>query len=119
MPPSFARATRCEGPNHQAKLLIGGTSSVLGEASVHVGNLKAQTEETYVNIDSLIQAGGGVGLKSLESLRIYHIRPNDGDSLLRDALRRLPHLAGKIELVHLPLCREDLLVEIEGVARVD
>ena len=62
MPPCFARATivRPNGTGASA-LLIGGTSSVRGEASMHVGDVSAQTRETLGNIAHLIVAGSRGG----------------------------------------------------------
>ena len=126
LPPCFARATRIETPGAAGdpsgggrSLLIGGTSSVVGEASIHAGHVRAQAAETYVNLDAVIRAAGGqAGLASLRSLRIYHVRPGDAATLLADAADRVPHLAGRVEMVPTVLCRPDLLVEIEGVADV-
>ncbi|MEO1236727.1 MAG: pteridine-dependent deoxygenase like protein [Planctomycetota bacterium] len=120
LPPCFARATRIasdgDGP---PCVLVGGTSSIVGEASVHVGDVGAQTRETLDNIDALLDAADARGLDALHHLRVYHVYPADRDAILRDVAARLPHLAGRIEMVHAPLCRPDLAVEIEGIADAD
>ena len=70
LPPCFARATLVPGTaDSQRSLLIGGTASVCGEASVHADDLVAQTAETFRNLDALICAAGGTGVNALRSLR--------------------------------------------------
>ena len=52
-PPCFARATIAD-INGVSRLLIGGTASILGEDSVHIGKVHAQVEETLRNMGALI-----------------------------------------------------------------
>ena len=71
LPPCFARATLVPGTRAAERtLLIGGTASVCGEASVHAGDLVAQTAETFRNLDALIRAAGGTGIDAMQSLRV-------------------------------------------------
>ena len=118
LPPCFARATvvAADGDTPHRRVIIGGTSSIVGEASVHIGDVPAQTRETLDNIDALLRAAGAGGLDALHAVRVYHVQEQDGPAVLAEVLRRLPEHAGKIELVHAPLCRRDLGVEIEGLA---
>jgi len=125
-PPCFARATRVaftepltggapdEGSTHDA-LLISGTASIVGEDSLHIGRPLDQLHETLTNLQALIEAAGGNGLSDLVSARLYHREP-DIDPAVRAALiRRLPDLP--VELSRVTLCRPDLAIEIEAVAR--
>lgn len=120
VPPCFARATWVD---EGVKLLIGGTSSVCGEASVHPNDAAGQTRETLTNLSHLL-AAAGVGLANgpgdscaLRDLRVYVVRMSDRpmiDASVREALGA-DAMAG-IEFVQADLCRPELLVEIEGVA---
>jgi chorismate lyase/3-hydroxybenzoate synthase len=115
-PPCFARATRLP-----PRLLIGGTASILGEHSQHGGDLEAQTRETFQNLAALLAAAEPTAsrrpLEALRSLRV-HVRDAADGAAVRSLVDELaPHVAD-IEVVHSPLCRKELLVEIEGVAEL-
>ncbi|MEM8739059.1 MAG: hypothetical protein AAGG38_11365 [Planctomycetota bacterium] len=117
LPPCFARATRLAPDADQpARVLVGGTSSIVGEASVHRGDLAAQTRETLDNIHALLRAAGAPGLDALHHVRVYYVHAADAPAIRRDLLGRLPRLRGALEMIHAPLCRPDLGVEIEGLA---
>ncbi len=109
VPPTFVRATRTP-----TLLLASGTASVVGEESLHLENIDAQFEETLANLAVLSAAGGGDG--RWRSLQVY----------VRDAahLARVQALATEAfgddleRVLHAPLCRRELLVEIEGICHV-
>jgi chorismate lyase/3-hydroxybenzoate synthase len=116
-PPCFARATAVNWDGGAAAtILVGGTASIRGEESMHVGNLAAQGAETFENLDALVRAAGGQGLAAFEALRVYFVHDADRTAIERMVAAAFPHLRG-IEYVRADLCRPDLLVEIEGVAR--
>ncbi|MEA2564257.1 MAG: chorismate lyase / 3-hydroxybenzoate synthase [Acidobacteriota bacterium] len=104
LPPCFARATVID-----SLVLVGGTASIVGEASVHLDDLPRQTEETLRNLAVFVP------LECYRDLRVYYPDPARLDelrSLLTDAFPG----AGEIEWVRADLCRAELLVEIEGIA---
>ena len=116
-PPCFARATAVNwADDGAARILVGGTASIRGEESMHVGNLAAQGSETFENLDALVRAAGGAGLAAFEALRVYYVHDADRTAIERMVSAAFGHLGG-IEYVRADLCRPDLLVEIEGVAR--
>jgi len=134
LPPCFARATLLPdaGDNQDAAtdspsfsrrrtLLIGGTASVCGEASVHAGDLVAQTAETFRNLDALIRAAGGTGVNAIQNLRVYHTHAAHREPVRNAVAHHMRQIDGTVEIewVHAPLCRTDLDVEIEGVATLD
>jgi len=120
LPPCFARATViAQNDSAHRQVIVGGTSSIIGEDSVHVGDLSAQTRETLTNIEALLHESGANGLKSLRCIRVYHVQADHAQSIFDEVSAALPHLAGKIEMMHAPLCRPDLGVEIEGLADAD
>lgn len=109
VPPAFTRAARLP-----AILLASGTASVVGENSAHHGNLPLQFEETTRNLDALAAAGGGDGV--WRDVCVY-VR-DEGDL---DAAHKMcqSHFGDRVRRVlHAPLCRGELLLEIEGYCHV-
>jgi len=126
LPPCFARATRVARP--VPSLLIAGTAAITGEISRHLGDLDRQFALTIENLRILIRAGAGAGtaansdavdpLIRMQQIRIYVLRSDD--FLTVGQLARAAFApAARVELVRADLCRTDLLVEIEGLARLD
>ena len=130
LPPCFARATRiADGGGQGQRLLVGGTASIRGEDSLHVGDLAGQVKETLGNLASLVSyaCGGGTGtarepeleawLPRFRELRIYRPRRAEADRIL-DLV--VPSFRGvsRVELLEAELCRAELLVEVEGVADI-
>jgi chorismate lyase/3-hydroxybenzoate synthase len=118
-PPSFARAMLppTEG---QLPLLLSGTASVVGHASMHVDATLAQIDETFANFASLLDAARrsqpalpasfGAGTR----LKVY-VRDRDDLDLVANALQarfgsQVPHI-----VLHAAICRRELCVEIDGV----
>jgi hypothetical protein len=124
-PPCFARATAlpaCE-PGRAPLVLVGGTASIRGEESVHVGHLRAQTLETFENLAALVRSAArgasdaATGLDAFRDLRVYHFRDADKTviaGLVREAFPGLDN----VEYVGADLCRPELAVEIEGIAEL-
>jgi enamine deaminase RidA (YjgF/YER057c/UK114 family) len=116
-PPCFARATTVRwGDDGGATILVGGTASIRGEETTHRGDLPAQARETFENMNALVRAAGAEGLAAFESLRVYYVHEADRTVVERMTSDAFPHLPA-IEYVKADLCRPDLLIEIEGVAR--
>jgi chorismate lyase/3-hydroxybenzoate synthase len=105
--PSFSRATVWKDT-----VFVSGTSSVLGHATVHHGDVLAQLEETLRNID-VVLAQTGRSLANVISAKTYVRRPTDYPEIAR----RLGNLVPNNIYVEADICREDLLLEIEAVAR--
>jgi hypothetical protein len=117
-PPCFARATVVREPGRNPLLLVGGTASIRGEESVHVGDLRGQTLETFDNLASLVRsASGDDGLNAFRELRVYHFREADRDAIAKLVDKAFPSL-GRVEYFRADLCRPELCVEIEGVAEL-
>ena len=120
MPPSFSRATIAAVDGRQ-RLLIGGTASIVGEDSLHIGNVSAQLEETFCNLASLVATARGseessrASLSRLTDVRVYVTRGEDAPAIGATVRARCPN-AARIEIAVARLCRPELMVEIEGVA---
>ncbi len=120
LPPCFARATVVNDllPIGRS-VLVAGTASIAGENTVHRNELTGQFRETLANLASLVSAAGvnGNPLAAFTEVRIYHPRKRDAAMILKLAAEAFPK-APRPQLMLADLCRSELLVEIEGVARL-
>jgi chorismate lyase / 3-hydroxybenzoate synthase len=109
-PPSFARGTLLPADD---VLAISGTAAVVGHASAHAGDLAAQLAETARNLDALL-ANGGVpgGFDARAPLKAYVRHVDDAATVKAFAESHWP--SAPLLLVHGDICREELLVEIDG-----
>ena len=118
--PTFARGTVALGALNGA-VFVSGTASIVGYESVFPGDPARQTEETMRNIEAVLDAcgvpGRGEALGSrLVSLRVY-VRFPDQLGAIREALRERAGTTVPTSWFQAEICREELLVEIEGTAR--
>ncbi|HSP16049.1 MAG TPA: hypothetical protein VLV78_14990 [Thermoanaerobaculia bacterium] len=117
--PSFSRATivRWDG---EPMIFLSGTSSVVGHKTCHAGDVEGQLDETLRNIERIVcesaaRAGCRATLDNLGFVKTYIRRASDYDVVaarVTAALPRAQHL-----FLESDICRPDLLIEIEGVAR--
>ncbi len=118
--PSFARAM-LPPPGSQAPLLLSGTASIVGHATAHLGDVGAQLDEIFVNIEALRGAaadrsdGMPPGIDDAGTLLKVYVRDREALPQVAAALdarfgARVPRL-----LLHAEVCRRELAVEIEGV----
>ncbi|HEV8240362.1 MAG TPA: hypothetical protein VGS57_13415 [Thermoanaerobaculia bacterium] len=118
--PSFARATRCPAAAG-GWLLLSGTASIVGHKSVHPGDVERQVEETLDNLEELLPAETETtrhharGAPRFEALKIYVRRPEDLP-VVRAAIASRLGSALPVLYLRADICREELLVEIEGLA---
>jgi chorismate lyase/3-hydroxybenzoate synthase len=111
--PSFARAVLARG-----QLLVSGTASVVGHASMHRGDVLEQLRETHANLLSLMQCASrrhnlDADAAQPQALRIYLRHRADWQRVQREVQRLFG--AAPIIALHGDICRADLDVEIEGV----
>ncbi|MFT5290167.1 MAG: chorismate lyase/3-hydroxybenzoate synthase [Planctomycetota bacterium] len=117
--PSFARATRL-GPELGGQLLVSGTASIIGCESLHPGDPLAQLDETLANLEALLREASTANpeepLRDLSQLRVFVKHP---EHLAQFQERLMPRLAAgaSVHWVKAPICRDELLIEIEGLAR--
>jgi chorismate lyase/3-hydroxybenzoate synthase len=116
IPPSFSRAMLITGPT----LLISGTASVLGHASQHSGELRAQLAETLTNMRAVIERaaaeaptlprdfGGGTVLK-------VYLRDAANAAAIFECLRECVPPDASLVVLEGDICRSDLAIEIESV----
>jgi chorismate lyase/3-hydroxybenzoate synthase len=104
--PSFSRATVWNGI-----VFVSGTSSVVGHATVHAGNIEAQLDETLRNID-VVLARTGRSLRNVVAAKTYVRDARDYELIAR----RLASVFPVNLFLEADICRADLLLEIEAVA---
>lgn len=105
--PSFSRATVWRDT-----VFVSGTSSVIGHETVHTGDVDSQLDETVRNIEAVL-ARTGRGLDSVIAAKTYVRRADD---YARIAARLADVFPVNLYL-EADICRKDLLLEIECVAR--
>jgi len=113
-PPSFSRAMLAS----DRLVMISGTASIVGHASRHRGDVRAQLDETFTNLGNVLQraAGAAPGITTRlgpQSLLKIYLRDEallpEVASFLRE---RVPSETQYIVL-HADICRSELLVEID------
>ncbi|MHB1676903.1 MAG: chorismate transformation enzyme, FkbO/Hyg5 family [Sulfuriferula sp.] len=118
--PSFSRAslTTLAG---QEWLFISGTASIVGHASVHGGDVRAQTRETVINLIAVLEQANRLAhpiqfdLSGLK-FKVYLRYPTDLESVqaeLKDMIGSLPDAI----YLQADICRQELLIEIEATSR--
>jgi len=116
--PTFSRACVADFADGRM-LFISGTASILGHATVHVGDAAAQTRETLRNIEALLGAanrGAGARAPFAMSALYYkaYVRHAADHALIAGELRAALGADAQALYLHADLCRQDLLVEIEA-----
>ena len=128
LPPCFARATLLPSPWEGSRmLLVGGTASIVGEQSMHLGDLTGQIDETFRNLAAVVASACGVPaaaedraqesrlLSGYREIRLYHREMSGRDEMISRILEAFSG-AERVEVRQAVLCRRELLVEIEGLA---
>jgi hypothetical protein len=115
--PTFARAMLVQSAG-EPQLLISGTSSIVGYATVHAGNAPAQAQETVANLLTVIAQAQGAGFDASSAraqllLKAYLRRPADL-AMTRSCLTKAFGAATTIAYLQADICRADLLLEVEA-----
>jgi chorismate lyase/3-hydroxybenzoate synthase len=119
VPPSFARAMLIAGP----ALLISGTASVIGHASQHPGDVRAQLAETRMNLRAVIERAAIEAptlprdLGDTTVLRVYLRDPATAAAII-ECLHEWVSPEANLLVLEGDICRGDLAIEIEGVHSV-
>lgn len=110
--PTFSRALLAE-----PGLFISGTASILGHRSMHDGDLAAQAEETFRNINTLLGEASARGFTPRPkemALKVYVRHAHDLPKMQALVGKMFPH-AGSIAYLRADICRPELLTEIEAM----
>lgn len=117
-PPSFARAM-LPARGSALPLMLSGTASVVGHASLHAGDTARQIAETFTNFQALIgRAREAEPLLPAQfgpqtRLKVY-LQHADQLATLQQALSAQPGRSPAPPVLHACVCRPDLHVEIDG-----
>lgn len=115
--PAFSRAAVL-GEGSEATLFISGTASIVGHRTLHAGDPAAQTRETLVNIEALLEEAGR--RSRTEALRLetlaYKVYVRDPKDLpaVRGELESALGPGAAVLYLQADICRRDLSVEIEA-----
>ena len=117
--PTFSRAV-VSSAGEQELLFVSGTASILGDRTVHPGDVTAQTRESLANIKTVITAANRVVKRSpftMESLH-YKVYVRNANNLeqVRVEVRRAVGSSAHVTFLQADICRSDLLVEVEASA---
>lgn len=116
--PLFSRAMAFEADAGRA-LFISGTASILGHETVHPGDLVKQCATTVENLRAILDRAGAESpahLGGCATWKVYLRHPRDYDAV-RACLVEALDPASSILYLAGDICRDDLLVEIEGVVQ--
>ena len=119
--PTFSRAALVDVGGGRDALFISGTASIVGHTSVHLGDVRRQTEESLRNIATLRQvaterAGAAFAADALV-YTVYLRRPADLEvvrAVFEQAVGADSAAAREAVYLHADICRAELLVEIEA-----
>ncbi len=114
--PTFSRAILKHWGERDCHLYISGTASVVGHASQHL-DLMAQLDETLLNLAALIAQANRRALVPLHPVlfRVY-VRPDIDPAPVRERIARAFGPDTPLLFLRADICRQDLLIEIEGLA---
>lgn len=119
--PTFSRAALADVGGGRQVLFISGTASIVGHTSLHIGDVRKQTEESLLNIATLRQATAeraGAAFRADDMIYTVYVRHPDDLGVVREVFEREVGAASAAarEAVYLQadICRADLLVEIEA-----
>ncbi|MDP2889911.1 MAG: hypothetical protein Q8P34_13240 [Bacteroidota bacterium] len=117
--PKFERA-RVIGSSGNQTVFISGTAAIRGEASLNEDDVLEQTKVTMANIDYLISDGNYPSEsteRTYKMLRIYIKTPSMME-LVHEYMKK--HYPETTQIfICADVCREELLIEIEGVAEIN
>ncbi|KAF7598464.1 MAG: hypothetical protein CGU29_12480 [Candidatus Dactylopiibacterium carminicum] len=114
--PTFSRASVLRAPA-QTVLFISGTAAIVGHASMHPGDVLAQTRETLANIEALLESSAEALGKRLRlpdlCLKVFMRHPGDLPVVM-DVLAAHGADPARSFYLQADVCRAELLVEIEA-----
>jgi len=122
-PPTFSRAALADVGSDQLALFISGTASIVGHATVHLGDIAEQTRETARNLAAVVEAANHrctarFELSELDPV-VYVRHPGDAPrvrEVLAESLGPEAAFLRRAVFLQADICRQDLLVEIEAHA---
>ncbi|MBP7371099.1 MAG: pteridine-dependent deoxygenase [Arenimonas sp.] len=117
--PGFSRGALLKTDGENTLLLASGTASIVGHASMHVGDVAEQCCESLRNLRALLDEGEKLGnvqfdFSACQSLRVY-VRDPSQLPIIQAEFESSGIPVPQIVYVHGEVCRRELMVELEGV----
>ena len=119
--PTFSRAALADIGRGRQALFISGTASIVGHETLHLGDVRAQTRESLVNIGVLREIASQRAGASFDAERLIYtvyVRRSDDLAAVRSEFERVvgatSRAAREALYLHADICRSGLLVEIEA-----
>lgn len=121
--PGFSRGALLDAGSPHPLLLASGTASIVGHASVHVGDVAEQCRESLRNLRALLDEGEKHGgepftFGQCRALRVY-IRDPQHLHAVRTVFEASGLPPQNIVYLHGEVCRRELAVELEGAFATD
>jgi len=120
--PLFERA-KYVGVSNNKIIYISGTASIIGEKTLGIGDVKKQTEVTLHNIQELVsienicKTTADIDNVKYDYLRVY-VKEEDDMDIVRQCCKNF-FVNVPVLYVIADVCRDDLLVEIEGEVKLN
>jgi len=119
--PTFSRAAVADIGDKRSALFISGTASIVGHTSMHVGDVRRQTDESLVNLAAVREAAAartGVVFDPRQMDYTVYVRQPADLAAVREVFEGVvgpdSPAARDAVYLHADICRADLLVEIEA-----
>jgi chorismate lyase / 3-hydroxybenzoate synthase len=119
--PTFSRAALVDVGDGRHALFISGTASIVGHASVHLGDVRRQTEETLANMGAVRDSAAtatGLYWAAPDLCYTLYLRHAADLPVVRATFERAvgPDSSAARSAIYLlaDICRSDLLIEIEA-----
>lgn len=118
--PTFSRALLADAGDGRVALLVSGTASIVGEDSVHAGDVRAQTDETLANLKAVLDAAHAhtdarFALDALDCT-VYLRHPAEQAAVHERLAAAAPRATAAAVWLQADICRSELRVEIEAHA---
>jgi len=124
--PTFSRAALADVGGGRQALFISGTASIVGHATLHIGDVRRQTEESLTNLAAVREVAAlraGAAFDASELIYTVYLRQRSDFAVVREVFEQHvgPHSVAARQAVYLQadICRAELLVEIEAHAFVN
>jgi len=113
--PLFERAKMLKS-NDETMIFISGTASIIGQVTIGIGDIKCQTEITINNMQELIPNLDDCKKIQYTYLRAYIKDEQDFQTVKSICESNFPDVS--VSYLQADVCRENLLVELEGAVIV-
>ncbi|MBX3622737.1 MAG: hypothetical protein KF891_22445 [Rhizobacter sp.] len=124
--PTFSRAALADVGRGRQALFISGTASIVGHTSVHLGDVRRQTEESLANLAAVRAAAAERAGQPVPAETLHYtvyLRHAADLPAVREVFERAvgadSSAARGALYLHADICRAELLVEIEAHGFVD